>query len=892
MRKTLLPALVWLFQSLFCWAAHPELSLFSNADGNLVGEDGQVTIYFKLSSWEPVQSDYRIELEAVNGTGEVIASENIPVRYTGGNLAVNTELEIAQYGPVTVTARLMEASGKDAIATQTLGLIRLVPPKQITDEQRQRSSIGINTHNGAQWSLFEKLGIHWARDYAAGGLGIGASPPKAKDGNNFRTVYDRAAAAGVIVLPCMQRGFHNADGTGFVADSKIEKSYEQLAKAFPEISVWEVENEYDTPLVKIGKDTVEVWGPMIAAAHKGLEASGTGAKLAMNGRAGIHTDFTRELLESEYGDDFSVVNYHYYTGTVPPEVSSANMNNGVDPGYEKFTYLDQLRIINQLAREHGKEAWLTEGGYDVKYGPAVGVENQAILLPRLYLTARWAGTDKIFWYFDRDVRGSTQKFGSCGLFDLSGHLRPSAASLAALSAQTATAKVLGRIDLGSPDIWCLVLEKDEGGYVLPAWTVSESVPLPAALNGATATYDMYGNAVSPAQLGPRMHYFHMDELRAGWSGMLATALVSPSVMSVQPGGSGTVAITQPAGSGITWQGLPEGVTADGLTLQVAQDVEAGPYPVQLVVSGDGWTKTLSMVLDVSAVLKVTREPFKPGSSTTLTFKAQGNQREDWRIGTTASGVAFTPARFSLSPGQTQSVSVAVPRAQTAIFQVNLTSASGFGQSFWMKPALHVVPEASFDDASPFPGEWPTRGEMSGASFSSTDLGKDLRTRFAWSPDGLAMAVRLPSKMLQSGNPQNFWEGSNIEFFIATDPGAGSGWNKTAHHFYFVPYKEGEQWDLASGEWKRSDAIKATIRDDDRVQKKAIETGDGMVLMAYIPAEALNMDRLRPGAEYAVAVAVRQVDAPLNFQTDYAWPKPKGDGILNGVEDWGTFVLGP
>ncbi|WP_309383192.1 hypothetical protein [Cerasicoccus frondis] len=868
---------------------HPELNIFSNASGNLIEADGALNLSLELSSWDPITRDYRIDVSLVDWDGKGSPLKQIPIQLAGENAKAKLESTVDRYGPFTIEASLVDVKTSQVVQTESLSLIRLVQPAPLTPQQRMNSSIGVNTHANAPWGLLQKMGIHWARDYSFGWLDHKSRPPIASNSENFTKVYQKAYAADVIILPCMQRSFRENRDVKFVADDLVTDIYEQLAEAFPDIPYWESENEYDTPMQKAGTDTVAIWGPYLQAANEGLERSRTGAKLAMNGRAGIHMEFTRELLESEYADDFEIVNYHYYTGTIPPEISRSNMNNGVDPGSENLAYLDQLRAINQLARKHDKEAWLTECGYDVTYGPAVGLELQATYLPRVYLTARWSGTDKVFWYFDRDVRGSTQKFGSCGLYDLKGHLRPSAAAMAALSRETAAATMLGRIDAGDTDAWCLVLKKDEGGYVLVAWTVSKSIAVPAYLQKATAVYDMFGNTTSPEALGPEVHYFHLSEIPSSWDSMLATELVSPSVLEIQPGGSQTLEISMPAGAKLTWRDLPPETVADHLSLKLNNTAPTGEHPIILSVETPEWTKSFALILEVTPVLAVETEPYTAGATQRITVTSTADETLQWTTSAANDMIKFQPGQFTLAPGATREIEVYIPESQSGPCTVSLTTDSGIQQKVTLRPMVFEVPDAPLDANDPFITQWPDDGIMNSAYFVAPQEQK-LQAKFAWSEGGLALAVKLPSPNLKEGNPINFWDGSNIELLLDTEPNSSTGWTSYSHHFYFVPVKQGDEWTISAGEWKRSDAIRETIRDDKRVKTQILPQADGYVVMAFIPADALKLSNLKAGSEIAAGLAVKQLGASDTQATNYAWPRAKENGLLDGVQSWGRLRL--
>lgn len=875
-------------------SAHPDLSVFADTDSNLVPDDGKVAIYLKLSSWEAGKRDYLIKASLRAWNGELLESNEISVNYEGGNSVTKWNFETSHYGPQTIEAKLIDKATSEEVASQELTLIRLVEPVELTEQQRMESSIGLNAHANANWDLFQRLGVHWVRDYSFGWLGKGANPPIARNGLDFNKTVQRARNANVIVLPSLEHAFRLEDETDFIPFKEVTAGFKALADAFPELPYWEVENEFDIQLRLVDADSPERWGKYIEAAYEGVAQSKSDAHLLMNGRAGIHLDFTRELLESKYAEYFTVVNYHYYTGTVPPEISNSNMNNGVDPGYEDYSYLDQLRLISSLAKEHGKQAWLTEGGYDVFYGPAVGIYNQTIFLPRLYLTARWAGSDKVFWYFDRDVPNFKQKFGSCGLIDLKGNVRPAGAALAMLSRETATARMLGRVDMQNPDAWAIVLEKDSGGFIVAAWTVERKTTVPEQLKRMSSTvYDMFGNEVTPEMLGPEILYFHVETLPKAWKTMLSMELISTSVLPLMPGQSTTIEISAPDDAVIKWQELPDGVKADHLTLDVDTTVTPGKYPLLLEVKSGNSFKSFALTLRVKSLLQIQADPYTPEKSSVIEIASSSANSEHWQLTSPLRTVVLQPDQFALKPGETTSVQVRVNSSMHKPIKIYAKSKSGYAQDFQLLPAELLVPKVKVPIGETFPQKWPTSGRVNGDYFIiDRDEVSDLQAQFAWNSEGIFIAFRIPDAVLNPGNPLSFWDGTNIEVFLAPDQMSDVGWNSKTHHFFFVPHQPSGQWEVSSGEWKRSNAIDQTIYDDARLKTEIIPSEDGFTVMIFIPSTAFNFERLSTGDRVAAAIALRRVEGAMNASTNDAWPRKKDGGILKGVDNWGILELVP
>lgn len=876
----------------FALGQEPHLVVNYQGEANLVGADGRVSVSVELSKLPETSKHWRVALEAVDWTGKQLASKDFAAPSLASAGPVAWKFQIDEFGPLTVVAKLLD--GNKTIETETLPLIRLVSVPELTHEQAMASSIGVNTHVDANWPLLKKLGIHWARDFSFIRMPHGSRPPRGKNNHNFMATYLDAAKAGIILLPCMQQTYQNQDGTGFLSPDIVAAGYKELANTFPKIPYWEVENEYDTGLRKRGYDTVDVWGPFLEAVHRGLEESDSRPKVVMNGRAGIFIDFTRELLESKFGDSFAVVNYHFYTGIVPPEIARNNLNTGIDNGHKELYYLDRLRMINDLAKEHQKEAWLTEIGYDVTYGPAVGATLQAVFLTRAYLTARWAGTDKIFWYFDRDVDKSRGIFGSCGLYDLKGRVRPSGAALTALSRQIATAKPLGRLDLGgNSDAWHLVFEKANGGYVIASWVVRKRVPVPTELTQLGGqVFDIYGNATSPQQLTPEVLYFQAEKLPPDWLPRLKTKLKSPALQLLHVGETAQIKVEGPPVSEVEWLDLPPGVRANGYQLTVAPDTVSQEAEVQLKLKGEGWQRLLYLTLVVAPSLGVQVAPYVGGQETEVHLTLEGGTQTQWQLSSQVPGVSIQPEAVQLRRGETTSIRIRVPEEVEGTIQITAKSSAGTTQVFSMVPRLLEVPQASFDRSDPFPVTWPDQGKLKGdLAFLGASQADAPQAKMVWSAEGICLQVKIPSVEMNPGSEYSFWDGTNIELFVATDPAAGKGWNVSSHQFFFVPLHSEQGWRMSAGEWKRRDNIKKTVFDDPRLKTQVSREQDGFTLTAFVPASALNVDQLKAGTDLALGVAVRCVEGSVNDSSSYWWPVDKGQ-LAEGVQTWGVARLVP
>jgi len=857
----------------------------------LVGDDGKASLALRITSWQPDEKSYEVRQSTTGWDGKTTQGKPLEARVKG-TWQGTAELQLERFGPLTYTAELWEPGGAKPLATARRTLLRPMPVPRLSLEQRLKSSIGVNGHYQTPWSTLARVGIHWGRDYSWGWLKKGEKAPMADNGVDFRLTLKAAEDAGVILLPITMRSFWDEGKKAFIEDeAAIAAAFQRLGKAFPTLPYWELDNEADlaSPNHRL---SLANYSPLIRAAAKGLRAVGK-AKVALNGTAGIHYHDTLELLKSHVRDDFAVVNYHSYTGTVAPEIASEDTNAGAESRRETVSFLDQLRRINQAAHAAGKETWLTEIGWDVTYGAAVGERLQALYLPRVYLLSRWCGTDKIFWFFDRDVKGSTIKFASCGLLDLDDLLRPSAAAMAALSAFTAQAEVGGSADLGD-DRWCLLLKRPDGSWIAAAWSVQATHPAPAELAG-TAAFDIFGNPVKDREIGPEITYFELKQLPPAWEAQRAAEWLSATSLSLFPGGR--VAVEAKVGSGkLSWEGLPKGVAAmlgwespigqfRG-SIACAPGVEIGSYPIRAVASGEGWKRSWPLVLRVQPPVIATSEPYAPGKPATIQLLPAGEEKQEVAVAAPQGVGSVQPASGTLEPGKRLTIAFTASPAAKGPVPLTLALKSGARQTLFVRPQSVDVPAVKAIQLDGKLDEWPAKNKLGGGAFAATAADFAPATWLGWSPEGLYLAATLPVKGLQSGDPKWFWDWSNLELFLDTGAAPYQGWRATSHQFWFTPVQEGGKWRLYAGEWKRSDAIAATVYDDKRCKTAIQVAPEAITLEAFIPKEALGGAAPAAGAEWRAGVALQSLDA--GAKANAAWPVLKEDGLLSGAQSLGVI----
>lgn len=871
----------------------PALTLQTTASDGLVDSQGKTTLRVGMTSWQPENTALTLHHSLRDWNGQVTPLGDVALELTG-NGKQEVPVALPRFGPYLYRAEAYRA-GEDrplAVLEQPLTWVRPVP--KLTAAQRAGSSIGVNTHYQAHWETLARLGVHWARDYSWGWLKHGERAPDADNGVHFAPTWKAAQDAGITLLPVMMGAFRNAANNGFLEDAaEIRQAYERLARAFPEIPYWELDNEADYAFP--GRTfSLPNYENYIRAANAGLRAAGTGS-VVLNGTAGILYDEAVQLLKGPAADDFAVVNSHFYTGTMAPELGQEDVNVGGQNRRVAMTYLDQMRRINDLAHAAGKESWLTEIGWDVAYGPAVGERLQAVYLARIFLLGRFVHTDKTFWYFDRDVENSTTKFASCGLLDLKHNVRPAGAALAQVSAETALATYGGSVDLG-PDRWCLLFRGQDGKWLATAWTMQQDHPLPPELRGVEA-YDLFGNPVTPTHLTGEVTYFHLGALPAAWDGQRQAELQSPTMLKAVAGEPLTIRLSGVRGA--RWEQLPVGIEAAGTTtagtltearLRLGPATAPGEHAVTLVGLGDGWERRWPLKITVSPLVVVEAGPYTAGQATSLRLHLSGHAPRSFTITLPVGVGTVVPAAVSLDPDQ--SVTVTLTPAPDCRGPVALELKSDdFTQTVTLRPAALSIPACA--------AEYTLDGDLhdwNGTPLLEGNVWATNATDFAprlwasWRPEALWLAVEMPIAGLNSADPRSFWDWANLELFVDRGASGGQGWGPTAHQLWFVPVQEDGKWRLYAGEWKRGEAIAATIYDDKRCQT-ALRVADGKLTAEIaVPMSVLGPATASPGELWRLGIALQSPTQDRMRQA--AWPVLKDGGLLEGTQNLGAVTLAP
>lgn len=857
----------------------PRLVVAPDAVGGLVlgGERGSARV--RVLGWSALPEGLRVTTER-QGPGEVGFSAIASLEPGGGASFAGSvgDLTTGLHGVTTVRFRLTDPGGK-VLAERLLPLASIPAPAEISAEQRLRSPIGVNTHLGAPWAVFGRLGIHWARDYSWTWLGRGESLPLG-NGRDYQAVAREAEAAGVTVLPVMQGAFRNADATGYSSDAAmLTASFERLSRAFPGIPVWEPDNEFDLHIPAHWYPEGNYENALLAMAE-GLTG---GAQLSLTGTAGIRYEETADLLHSPAAESFAIVNSHFYTGTEPPEEGISDANFGGAARFKPLTAVEQLARISSLAHRFGKESWLTETGWDVTYGHAVPEELQGVYLPRIWLLSLQAGADKVFWFYDRDVPNSTDRFSSSGLLRLDGSVRPSGIALAQLSSEIATARYAGDLDLGD-DRFALAFERPDGSWSVAQWSPSGLAPAEVGVS-----VDSFGNRLGGQRHPGSVVYSHLASVSDAQRAQLATRWTECSVVTLAPGETAEVRLSLPAGASVAWEGAPAGIDAGAwqpgagnatASLRIAPEVQPGPYRLRAVASGEGWTKRLPLTVSVEPALRVETAPFVPGEAQLVLLRTTERGRRVTVSG--GEGATVAPRDVSVEPGRATRIAVAPDAGRRTPISLHFACADGSEQEASLPCLLADVPGAGSIVVDGVLLEWPIEAFLPAEGVARSSFApSDARVALARSAAGLAAAFALPASEPRPGVEAGFWESTCLELFA--DPrGTSAGWGRSSKQLFAVPLRQGEGWRVACGLWGRTGGAQPAPG-----ALGAARMADGvLVVELLLPWELLGGE---PEGEWRLAVAAQLLDRERTW--DLGWPSRKADGMLLGPRNWGVAQSG-
>lgn len=239
------------------------------------------------------------------------------------------------------------------------------------------------------------------------------------------------------------------------------------------------------------------YNAMFRAAAEAVKRADPTARVTNGGTAGIDIEVLNTLLD-RYADgkkplDFvDVLNVHYYSGRIAPEVATNDPNVDRSGNMEGVrTYEEDLRRLIAWRDQHkpGIPIWMTETGYDSAGPFGTDERHQAARLPRVIMMTLAAGIDKVIVY--RDSGSTASMHAASGVVRDDGSLKPSWFTYATLIRQLdGVDKGALRLPYSDPNVRLYAWTRGKE-TILTAWTIENPATLRLQLGQCTVT-DAFG----------------------------------------------------------------------------------------------------------------------------------------------------------------------------------------------------------------------------------------------------------------------------------------------------------------------------------------------------------------------------------------------------------------
>jgi hypothetical protein len=883
-----------------------------------------------LRNWKPGKLTGKLSCRLLDAAGSAVERFERPVS-VDSSAGVEAPLAAARFGLYTLDAHLTLSDGTDRAEQMILAC--LPPGSELSGAEKLASPYGLNVHSGDKTVLvpFRKAGIVWFREYAfsydwllraRGDDGRYAGWP------NYPRIVTAYLEAGGECLPVLQQSMRPPEPAagkpaGRVGpDRQWTRNICNIINAFPQIAYWELNNEYDLSADHWKLEEPIDWANY-RAYHKQfagiLHLLGGGELTAVeNGRAGIWPERVRRCVRSGDFDGVAVVNSHHYCGTDAPETCLGNFNMGAESKRPSLLF-DDLRAVKLSARADGKprQSWLTEFGWDTLAGPAVSPYQQAVFLPRAWMLALAAGTDKAFWFYNFDAPAPKQFFDGCGLLGANGEPKLALCSLAGLTSVLPNPQYVG--DLDADDNTCGYVFASNGKLVAALWNIHGDDG-PSVRFQAERLQDYLGNELPPGPVRLSMAPVYAVGLSKSdaWYHQTAYSLETPHLVAATPGDEvhALIRIANNRGAPIDckvrsvlpdgWQEgtevpvrVPAGDTRQvAFPFTVSPDASLGFHDARFIVSEGRQIKQMAMRVLVEPPLSVEVGPMaaRPG-------KSQVTVRVGNRSASPLSGIL----RMRL-PRSWQALTPEIPIENLAAHEVRPLVCKFQWTADW-KPQETAEIEV---DCGPgkrltrplIPGQyaihragkikldgkltgWTPATQLPAWMLGSTAGESKATLHLAWAKEGLYGAVVVHDSKLQVKDPQSFWAGDVLELFLDTadskEPRRAAAGD---HQFWLVPLVDAGRVYL--GRWKMKDEIPATQYDIAAVRGIAARTADGYVMEFLLPAELI--ENYHPEAGRALGLNLNLTIQGKQGNREAYWPGSKAAGATVHPDRWGTVLL--
>ncbi|MEI6033930.1 MAG: discoidin domain-containing protein [Verrucomicrobiae bacterium] len=473
------------------------------------GKEVVISFPTGLSVFDGV-ADEKWEIPSV---GEVAFKENRKQQIPAHSFAI---VNFASAGPIKQGAYCLDvrvAAGTTQFLSQC-GAYSL--PKAVEDVGPD-SRFGINGSNPSLAPLLKQLGIGWMRyenmkwamvsDSADRFSFTGDIPPWKL---NIDAIFDAYTSQGLNLAPLMMmaplyatsapspapegRGFfYPPKDNALAADFWFQTAARYGSRQVPadelktadkktglnKVKVYEIWNEENLNNPKWGGwiGTMEQYYEMLRPVAEAIKRADPSAIVSMGPTAGAEVKLAEAFRTYKYADgksplDFiDLLNFHYYSGRVPPEVATMDPNvyrsGEVQPGR---IFEEEMVAMCEWRDKYkpGAEIWITETGFDTAGPYGISERLQAARIPRIVMTALGHGVAKVFIY--REAGSAARQHSGSGLLRGDGSLKPSFATYATLIRQLHKVKDGKRLFYPDKNVRLYSWTRGEE-EILSAWTV-------------------------------------------------------------------------------------------------------------------------------------------------------------------------------------------------------------------------------------------------------------------------------------------------------------------------------------------------------------------------------------------------------------------------------------
>jgi len=887
-----------------------------------------------IRNWKAGKLAGKVAMQVEDGAGQTVLRNEQSIEVESAT-SLNLPLKVERFGLYTLSAALTLAGGTPQ--TRKIAFAYLPDWHELTEKQKMASPYGLNVHGGNEklrLEPFRAAGLVWFRDYAFSYewmLRAKGADKRYAGWPFYPPLVRRYEDLGLKLLPCLQGALMplRANEAGRIGpDRTWAREIADIVNAFPNVTHWELSNEYDLDKKHAALEEAIKWANYRAYHRRFAEiiaALGNGELVAVeNGRAGIFPEREKNCVASGDFAGLGVLNNHHYCGVDPPETNYGNFNTGfeaLERDFEPALFFDRLRAVQRAAVSDGKrrQSWLTEFGWDTLAGNVVTPYEQAAYLPRGWLLALAAGTDKCFWFFDYDAAKPAQFFDGCGLLAADGSPKLSLCALAGLTSLLPNPRHVGEINAGENT--CGHIFENEGKLVAALWNITGDAG-PQVTFQAEQLYDFLGNKLAGRTAQLRLAPVYAAGLSKSDPLYKQTAYSLDTPYMVEPTAGDTVTpilkvsnnraaafqatvrMTLPAGWSAEKQefavrAAPGEKQSMPMPFTVNPQEPLGQKSVKFIITEGEQIREIPLQVFVQAPLIMQVGPLMgPPGKTVITVKV-GNRSAHavsgpLRLQLPTSWKAAVPEQFVDALGVREIRELKFELDWNADMKPDETAAAVLATTDGKKIQRPIIPKAYRLHKAPalkLDGnldDWPAAAQFPPWMLGCTLGEPQAKVYLAWAKDGIYGAVEVHDSQLSAADPRSFWNGDCLEVFVDTaDDKRQREYQAGDHQFWFVPLVNENR--VYVGRWKRKDEIPATLYDIPGIQSAAARKDDGYVMEFLIPATALQKYRPEVGAK--VGLSVNLSVKGKRFAREVYWPWTKTDSALaNWPKLWGSLEL--